>query len=446
MADDKSGFVPFDRQKIKRIVDEAGVDLKSASIREMNRVVNTIENELGVRFIRMEFGIPGLPPHPAAIDAEIEALREKGLAQRYAPFDGIPELKKEAARFAKNFMNIDLPPSCCVPTVGAMQGCFVSLSVAGCVDPSKKTILFLDPGFPVNKMQTAFLDLESDSIDFYDHRGDALIRALDERLAKGDVAAVLWSSPNNPSWIILCEEELKGMAEVMDRHRAIAIEDLAYFGMDFRRDYGKPGEPPYQPTIARYMKRWFSIVSSSKSFSYAGQRAAITFISPGLMSEESPHLEKRFGTKSTGYAFVHGGLYAMIACAPEGPQAGLAALLRGVNTGEIPFLEDVRVYGERAKAMKRVFLNSGFRLVYDNDLGEPIGDGFYFTLSHPTFTEGYKLIGELLHYGISAITLSSAGSIRTEGLRACTSLTGLDRIPELEERLEKFSADHTTTG
>ncbi|RPJ42544.1 MAG: aminotransferase class I/II-fold pyridoxal phosphate-dependent enzyme, partial [Candidatus Latescibacterota bacterium] len=260
------------------------------------------------------------------------------------------------------------------------------------------------------------------------------------------MAAVLWSSPNNPSWIILTEEELRGMGEVLDRHGAIAIEDLAYFGMDFRRDYGKPGRPPYQPTIGRYMKRWFSIVSSSKAFSYAGQRVAITYISPHLMDEESQNLESRHGTRRIGYAFLHGGLYPNTACIAEGPQHGLAALLAAVNDGRIPFLEDVREYAARARAMKRAFLENGFELVYDNDLGEPLADGFYFTIRRPGFERGWELIAELLHYGVSAITLETTGSVRTEGLRACTSLTTLDRMATLGERLRRFDEDHREPG
>jgi len=427
---------------VGRIVREAEVDLKTASIREMNRLVDEIERKLAVEFIRMEFGIPGLPANEIAIRGEIEALQERGLAQRYAPFDGVPELKQEASRFARLFMDLDVPPACCVPTVGAMHAGFLSLAVAGRVDPKRRTILFLEPGFPVNKQQCRFLGLAADGIDFYDHRGEKLVHALDARLARGDVAAVLWSSPNNPAWIILSEAELRGMGQVMDAHGAIAIEDLAYFGMDFRKDYSKPGAPPFQPTVARYMKRYFTIVSSSKAFSYAGQRVAVTFISPHLTREESPHLEPYFSTKSVGYAFVHGGIYPTTASIPEGPQHGLHALLRGVNDGEIPFLEDVREYAPRARAMKKAFLDNGFELVYDNDLGEPLADGFYFTICHPKFEHGYELIGELLHYGVSAISLASAGSVRTEGLRACTSLTTLEMIPTLEERLRRFREDH----
>lgn len=436
--------MPLDSEAVGRIIERSGVDLRVASIREMNRIVNEIEEELDIRFIRMEFGIPGLPTNPMAVEAEIEAISARGLSNRYAPFDGIPALKAEAARFAKNFMDLDLPPSCCVPTVGAMQGGFLAQAVAGRIDPDRRTILFLEPSFPVNRQQTMFLGLKEDRIDFYDHRGEKLVRALDERLARGDVAAVIWSSPNNPTWIILSEEELRGMGEVMDRHRTVAIEDLAYFGMDFRIDCGTPGEPPFQSTIARHMNRYFSIVSSSKMFSYAGQRIAITYIAPDLMEESSATLEPYFGTRKVGYAFVHGGIYPTTASVPEGPQHGLLALMKASNEGRFHFTDDIREYARRARVMKRLFTENGFRIVYDTDLEEPLGDGFYFTFAYPGIDEGHELVRKLLHYGISAITLDSAGSVRTEALRGCVSLVDESQFGELQNRLRQFNRDHSS--
>ncbi len=434
--------MPLDKEKVGQILDRFDINLRTASIREMNRVVNEIERELEIRFIRMEFGIPGLPTNPLAVEAEIEAISSRGLSNRYAPFDGIPELKEEAARFARNFMNLEIPSSSCVPTVGAMQGGFLAQAVAGRITPERDTILFLEPSFPVNRQQTMFLGLKEDRIDFYDYRGNDLIRALDDRLAKGDVAAVIWSSPNNPTWIILSDEELQGMGEVMDRHQTVAIEDLAYFGMDFRNDCGTPGEPPYQNTIARYMKRYFTIVSSSKMFSYAGQRIAITYIAPDLMEEKSIHLEQYFGTQKVGYAFVHGGIYPTTASVPEGPQHGLLALMKAANNGDFRFTDSLSEYARRAKVMKRLFRENGFQIVYDTDLGEPLADGFYFTFAYPGIGEGHELVRRLLHYGISAITLDSAGSVRTEALRGCVSLVSEDQFDDLESRLKRFHEDY----
>jgi aspartate/methionine/tyrosine aminotransferase len=438
----QTATVPLDRQTVQRILDEQNLDLRTASIREMNRLVNEIEAQLDIRFIRMEFGIPGLPLASLAIDAEAQALRERKVGNVYAPFQGIPELKQEAARFVKLFMDLDVPPSCCVPTIGAMQGCFASLAVAGRLRKGRQTVLCLEPGFPVNKLQIRFLGLQRETIDFYEHRGDALIEAVEQRAKQGDLCAILWSSPNNPSWIVLNESELKGLGRICDEYGLFAIEDLAYFGMDVRRDYTEPGVPPYQPTVLRYTKHGVCIVSSSKMFSYAGQRIAIAVLSPELMRLEAPDLKENYGTSNIGHAFVHGVLYPMTACAPESPQYGLLALLRAANAGDKSLFAPAREYARRARVMKRLFLESGFRLVYDNDLGEPLADGFYFTIAYPGFDDGTELLREMLHYGISAITLETTGSCRPEGLRACVSLVGEDRFDTLRRRLERFREDH----
>ena len=87
--------------------------------------------------------------------------------------------------------------------------------------------------------------------------------------------------------------------------------------------------------------------------------------------------------------------------------------------------------------MKKIFLDNGFKLVYDNDLGEPLADGFYFTISYPGMN-GSQLLENLIYYGISAIALQTTGSERHECLRACVSQVGEELFPILEERLKKF--------
>ena len=120
------------------------------------------------------------------------------------------------------------------------------------------------------------------------------------------------------------------------------------------------------------------------------------------------------------------------------PQYGLTALLKAVNDGDYNYREDVKIYGKRAKVMRKMFLDNGFELVYDNDLGEPIADGFYFTFSYPGMT-GSQLLENLIYHGISAIALQTTGSERHEGLRACVSQVGEDLFPVLEERLKTFN-------
>ena len=88
-----------------------------------------------------------------------------------------------------------------------------------------------------------------------------------------------------------------------------------------------------------------------------------------------------------------------------------------------------------------MFIDNGFKLVYDTDEDQPLSDGFYFTISYPGFS-GEKLLEELLYYGISAISLAITGSQRLEGLRACVSLVHKEQFPELEKRLKLFAQNH----
>ena len=443
VPDTETVTMPLDRALLREIFAKQQFDIRRASIREMARLVQTIEQEVGTRFVRMEFGIPGLSVDPIAIEAEREALTQADVGHVYAPFEGLPALKEEAARFAELFLGIDVTPDCCVPTVGAMQGCFASILLASEMHAERRTVLLLEPGFPVNQLQLRLLGLEAAKIDFYDHRGETLLRAVEERVARGDVCGMLWSSPNNPSWVVLTEQELRGLARICDKHDVLAIEDLAYFGMDTREDYHTPGQPPYQPTILRYTDRGVCILSSSKMFSYAGQRIALSILPPGLMSMEYPNLTRRMGTPHVGHAYVHGALYPVTASVPESPQYGLTALLRAVNSGNRGPFAPAAEYARRAKLVKPLFLEAGFRLVYDRDLDRPLADGFYFTISHPKFADGADLLLELMHYGISAITLETTGSCRTEGLRACVSMIGEAEMPLLRERLERFRLDHS---
>lgn len=425
------------RAKIKEM-DLPSVGL--ASIREINRIVDNIEKASGEKYIRMEMGIPGLEPPAIAVDAEIEALK-RGVGSKYPPFDGVPPLKEEIARFVKNFLDVTVDSAHCFPTVGSMQGCYMAMMVSARRLQGKNRILFIDPGFPVNKRQASVIGLPMDSFDIYEYRGEKLRAKLTSHLEKGDVAALMYSNPNNPSWICFTESELRIIAELADRFDVLVLEDLAYFGMDFRVDYSQPGVPPFIPTVAQYTDNYILLISSSKSFSLAGQRIGMTAISPSLFNKTFPELKPWFGSPVFGRAYIFGAMYALSSGVSHSNQYGLLGLLQAVNSGRFNFVESVKVYGERAEVMKRLFTDNGFQLVYDTDDGKPLADGFYFTFAYPGFS-GEELVEELLYYGISAISLSTTGSDRHEGLRACVSLTGAERFGELQNRLEAFHRHH----
>ncbi len=433
--------IPISSDLIMTLSETADIrSLDKASIREIVHLVNLIEEKTGVKFVRMEMGVPGLKAPSIAIEAEIAALKNN-VASVYPDISGIESLKKETARFIKLFLNVDVDPRGCIPTVGSMMGAMVSFLVANRNDRTKEGTLFIDPGFPVQKQQVKMLGHDYSSFDIINYRGSKLKDKLESYLKPRKISSLLFSNPNNPSWICLTEDELAIIGELCRKYDVIVIEDLAYFGMDFRKDYSNPGRPPFQPTVAHYTDEYIMLISSSKIFSYAGQRIGIMAISDQLFDRSYPDLLRYYSTDKFGHSAIFGALYALSAGVTHSVQYGLAALLKAVNDGEYKYRNDVLDYGEKAREMKKMFISNNFQIVYDRDLEEPLADGFYFTISYPGM-KGDELIGQLLRYGISAISLVTTGSSRHDGLRACVSLVPREQFQDLEIRLKKFNEDH----
>jgi len=432
---------PISQEVVSRHIRESKIrNIGTASIREIKRLINGIENESGEKFIRMEMGVPGLPAVEIGVQAEIEALKQ-GVAAVYPDIEGIPPLKKEASRFAKLFLDIDVDEANCVPTVGSMQGGFAAFLTLSKLYKERDTSLFIDPGFPVHRQQQLVMGLKYESFDVYNYRGDKLRAKLESYFSTGKIHSILYSNPNNPSWICFTDKELRIIGELATQYNVVIIEDLAYFGMDFRKDYSRPGKPPYQPTVAKYTENYILLVSSSKAFSYAGQRIGLMLVSNKLFNLESTDLLRHYTSLVFGRALIYGTLYSLSAGTAHSAQYAMAAMLKATNDGTYNFVDVVRDYGDKARIMKKMFLENGFKIVYDKDEDVPVGDGFYFTISYPGF-EGEKLLEELLYYGISAISLSITGSERHEGLRACVSLVNRSQFPALEARLKKFCENH----
>lgn len=432
---------PVERKIVDDCLEQNNVDsLLNASIREIKKLVDDIEVSSGEKFVRMEMGVPGLKASEIGINAEIEALKS-GVASVYPNIYGVGDLKDEISRFVKLFLDLDVSPNGCIPTVGAMQGAFAAMMTINRMHKNREGTLFIDPGFPVQKMQVKILGQDYMSFDVYNYRGKKLKEKLESYLKTGKVSSILYSNPNNPSWINFTEEELEIIGTLATKYDVIIIEDLAYFGMDFRVDVSKPGVPPFQPTVGKYTDNYLLLISSSKVFSYAGQRIGMMVVSNHIFNKKAPDLLRYYNSEKIGKALIFGSIYSLSSGTSHSAQYALLAMLRAMNNGEHNFIYEVKEYAEKAHIMKKLFLDNGFTLVYDKDMDKSIADGFYFTISYPGM-DGESFMREMLYYGISAISLKSTNSDRTEGVRACVSLVPKTQFADLEKRLKMFHQDH----
>lgn len=435
----------FSRELVAGIVERLHIaDLENATIGEVLLVASALEEQTGIPFIRMDQGSPGLPPNRIGIEAEKAAL-ESGIVSQYPAAAGVEELKEQASRFVKAFLDIDLSARACIPTTGGVAASFASFIASTQRIKGKDQVLFIDPGFPIQKSQLKILGIDWVSFDIYDFRGERLRGKLESYMRSGRIAAIVYSNPNNPAWICLEESELRIIGELADRYDAVVMEDLAYFCMDFRKRLGHPFEAPYAPTVARYTENYILMLSSSKIFSYAGQRMALACISDALFDRRYEALAARYGDSGIfGQTFIASILYMITSGSTTSTQYAYAEMLKAACEGRIDFVADTSVYADRAAKMKRIFCDNGFRVVYDRDVSEPVGDGFFFTLGYGSMSGG-ELLKELLYYGVSCISLATTGSGQ-EGVRACTSRMRDELYPVLRERMERFRKDHPAEG
>jgi aspartate/methionine/tyrosine aminotransferase len=431
---------PIKKEIIDNAIKDFGIqDFAKATIREVKSIAAYAEKESGVEFIKMEMGIPGLPAAKVGVDAQIKAL-ESGIAHSYPDIQGLPALKSEASRFVKAFIGVDISSEGCIPVCGSMQGTFASFLICSQCNPQKDTVLFIDPGFPVQKMQLQVQGVKYDTFDVYDFRGEKLAPKLESYLSKGNICTIIYSNPNNPSWICLNEDELKAIGTLATKYDAIVMEDLAYFAMDFRKNLSTPFASPYQATVARYTDNYILLISGSKAFSYAGERIGVTCISDKLFHRKYDALAARYEGLPFGLVFSTRMLYALSSGTSHSAQFAMAAMLKAASDGTFDFRKEINIYGERAHKLKEIFCRHKFYIVYDKDLDEDIADGFYFTIGYHGMASG-ELAHALMYYGVSAICLVTTGS-HQEGLRVCTSFIKDNQYDLLEERMKIFEENN----
>ncbi len=441
MTEDRIDNVPIStiEKVISSIVKKNRIDPTRVTIREIDMIRRDLTERLQLEIVGMDMGIPGLPTPPVIIRAQQAAITGKSCSE-YSPFDGLPVLKEATGAFLEAYAGIRVTPKNCIPVVGGMHGCKVNIGIAGKINPEKDTLLFLVPGFSVNALQAQEYGVKTRNLDIHGKYGDDLVAAIEIELCRRNIAGILWSSPNNPTWRVLSDRELKGIGKLCTEHEVIGIEDAAYFGLDSRmRERRTPRETPYFSTIAQYTDLWVMILSASKMFNYAGERIGVSVLSDRVKEIRSENLRPTFARGDYWNAFVQGGLYSSVASVSQSAQRAFAAgLAAAIDKTRFDYFEYEKPYEKRAGRIKKILTANGFTIPYDQDDMGMIGDGYYFTAAHPAFTSGEQLAFAMIKYGMTAVPLVGFGGTKNEGVRICCSRVKGNLFEKLEERAALF--------
>ena len=402
-------------------------------IEEYLTTVNDIERRTGIEFVRLDFGIPGLAPLAPCVAGHTEPLHEGAIPQQYPPAAGVEQLRAACAAFVSRRTGVSCTKSNVFVTCGGTQALYVAQAIAASMHPKRRAVVFLTPTYPPMFSQARLLGLEVHQVELDGLCGSRLLSMIESLFASGDVTSICWASPNNPTWSVRTDEELKGIASLCARYDVIPIEDLTYLGMN-----GPGGGPiPKFPSVARYADRSFSVLSASKMLSYAGERVGFLIGNEGLLSASSSSLARMSGLESVSRT-CSSMVFNLTGGAPHSAQFGVARALDAINQGKIDLERVLSVYAERARSLKNLLLKNGFYLIYADEASRD-ANGFYVCFGYPGLS-GQQLLRRLLIYGVTVLPLALFGSERSDGVRACVGRLDERAMAMLAKRITGFWA------
>jgi len=208
-------------------------------------------------------GNPDVPPPPHVIEALVESAREQTTrVHGYAPFAGLPELRRAIANRYATHYGVELDPEREVAVVPGTKSALVELVL--CLAERGDTVLLPDPYYPDYPSGVALAGADLRLLPLDPERGYAPRFDLAPR---EHVAAVFLNYPSNPTAAAARDGVFADAVTFADETGAAIIHDFAYGDLVF--DGRKPRSFLGEPGSREVGVELFSM---SKSYGMAGWR------------------------------------------------------------------------------------------------------------------------------------------------------------------------------
>lgn len=252
-------------------------------------------------------GNPDLDPPKEVADAieEFGKCRETNF-HGYMPNAGYPFAREAMAQKTASEQGVDVHGDCVVMAVGA-AGALNALMKA-ILNPGDNVIVpapfFTEYRHYVNNYGGKLIEVNTKtdfSIDI-----DAIASALDEK-----TAAVLINSPNNPTGRVYSEDEIKKLAEALEKHGAktgrypYLICDEPYRAIVYDGKKVASAFPAYKHSIV--------VTSFAKNFSLPGERIGYICVNPLCPDKDDVVAACIFTTRILGYVNAPGLMQRVVA-------------------------------------------------------------------------------------------------------------------------------------
>lgn len=262
-------------------------------VMELLRRTRELEAQ-GRDIVHMEIGEPDFATAAPVVEAGVRALQEGHT--HYLPAAGLPQLREAIAEHYADRYEAQIDSRRIFITPGA-SGALV-LAMALVVNPGEE-VLLTDPGYPCNRNFVELVNgvprgLSVAAAEGYQLTPDAVVSAWGAR-----TAAVLISSPGNPTGMLASAAQLQGVDAEVRRRRGVLIVDEIYHGLHYVAD---------PASAARHCPRALIVNSFSKYFGMTGWRLGWLVAPSGYETAVEKLLQNLFINASTPAQ------YAALAC------------------------------------------------------------------------------------------------------------------------------------
>ena len=360
--------------------------------------------------ISLTIGEPDFTTPEPITRAAIDSM-ERG-ETHYTANGGIIELRQLISEAIERRYGVSYDPRAeLIITVGASEA--VDASLRAILDPGDEVIYHepcfvsyapcvqLAGGVPVPISTTGATDFR-------------LTAQMVEAAITPRTKALFLSYPSNPTGAVLEVDELRAIAQVVERHELVVLTDEIYD----RLVYGGHEHVAFS-ALPGMRERTILVNGFSKAYAMTGWRIGYVAAPAELM---------------TGIAKVH--QYGIM-CAPTSAQY---AAIEALRNGE-PFVREMRdEYDRRRQLMTRRFNEIGLRCF------EPRGAFYCF----PNVTDATGLDDEdfaqqlLAEERVAVVPGRAFGASGTGHVRACYA-TSYEEIVEAMDRIERFVARHNAS-
>nr|WP_238938046.1 aminotransferase [Anaerobacillus isosaccharinicus] len=351
--------------------------------------------------ISLGVGEPDFITPWAVREACISSL-ERGYTS-YTANAGMLELRVEIAKYMKKQFQLSYDPkSEIIVTVGASEA--LDIALRAIVDPGDEVIV-VEPTFVSYAPLVTLAGGKPVSVGTTVETNFRLMPEQLEKAITPKTKAIMLSFPNNPTGSTMTEDELRGIAKIVEEHDLLVLSDEIYAEMTYDHTHASIAN------LSGMRERTILISGFSKAFAMTGWRLGFVTAPSDITS-----------------AMLKIHQYTMMCASTMAQHAAIEALQSG--------MEDVKKMVQSYKQRRNYFVKS-----FD-EIGLPChvpGGAFYaFPSIKNTGLTSEQFAEQLLLSERVAVVPGHVFGSGGEGHIRCSYATSLDNLKEAVTRIERF--------